>query len=274
MVEVGRRPFTLPVVPEEEKAEETVEEKPECRICLGAEDEGEGKFIAPCLCDGTVKWVHEGCLDAWRERSMFYRNLTHCNNCHYKFKTEVNVDISLTSCAVRVFFKHAPLFLLLLFAVGGWDMWSWLYGEDLWSLTDSSDVPVNGTGTWFSSGGSPETPVWNWVAARLAVGSINVFSVLGIFSLFTVLAGVGGGNGGGGRPWWSGGGGGGGGGGGNGKGALQFIIFFLVVCGIIYTVVILWEAVHDLFKRQHTVAKRYKVRSLTEAERRKGARKG
>lgn len=39
------------------------EEKP-CRICLEAEENLE-KFIRPCKCSGSVKYVHEECLKTW-----------------------------------------------------------------------------------------------------------------------------------------------------------------------------------------------------------------
>lgn len=46
-----------------------------CRFCLGYSDEDSddsdeslGELVAPCLCRGTVRWVHEACLNRWRGR--------------------------------------------------------------------------------------------------------------------------------------------------------------------------------------------------------------
>ena len=38
---------------------------PECRICL--EDSSNEIFISPCRCSGTSGFVHESCLQKWRE---------------------------------------------------------------------------------------------------------------------------------------------------------------------------------------------------------------
>jgi RING-variant domain len=53
----------------------------ECRICFG--DESEGRLISPCLCKGSMKYVHADCLDTWRHSSTnaFYE----CNQCKYKY---------------------------------------------------------------------------------------------------------------------------------------------------------------------------------------------
>lgn len=40
-----------------------------CRFCYEAESAGE-RLVAPCLCSGTQKWVHEGCLLSWRRASL------------------------------------------------------------------------------------------------------------------------------------------------------------------------------------------------------------
>ena len=38
--------------------------KYQCRICLEDEDELD-KLISPCLCNGTMKYVHYECLHKW-----------------------------------------------------------------------------------------------------------------------------------------------------------------------------------------------------------------
>lgn len=40
----------------------------ECRICY----ETEGKFVSPCKCAGSMKYVHQTCLTAWRAYSDQY----------------------------------------------------------------------------------------------------------------------------------------------------------------------------------------------------------
>lgn len=57
---------------EEKKEEEWV---PMCRICY--DDRAEGLF-APCLCSGSMGFVHRECLRSWRACKTGDRGFTHC----------------------------------------------------------------------------------------------------------------------------------------------------------------------------------------------------
>lgn len=39
----------------------------QCRICLDNETETLKRFISPCDCSGTLKYVHESCIRNWIE---------------------------------------------------------------------------------------------------------------------------------------------------------------------------------------------------------------
>ena len=56
----------------------------QCRICLSTKPVDD--LIAPCSCNGSVKWVHRKCLDKWRATSQeaFYT----CELCKTAFKIE------------------------------------------------------------------------------------------------------------------------------------------------------------------------------------------
>ena len=42
---------------------------PVCRLCFGDEETSEtGKLFSPCLCKGTMKYIHIECLNKWRWR--------------------------------------------------------------------------------------------------------------------------------------------------------------------------------------------------------------
>lgn len=60
----------------------------ECRICL--EDSTNEQLISPCGCDGTAKWVHESCLQRWREENVGNDNARRCEICnvHYLIERE------------------------------------------------------------------------------------------------------------------------------------------------------------------------------------------
>lgn len=73
-----------------------------CRICRdGAE---EAPLVAPCACTGSVRWVHQTCLDHWRLESA-KRNLTHVNNCEIckkPFTISINRRTLLLQSSSRV----------------------------------------------------------------------------------------------------------------------------------------------------------------------------
>lgn len=49
----------------------------------------EGRLIRPCLCKGSQKYVHEGCLTAWRlQDPMEKRNYWQCPTCKYSYRLE------------------------------------------------------------------------------------------------------------------------------------------------------------------------------------------
>lgn len=51
------------------------------------QDEG-GRLIRPCLCKGSSKYVHDGCLQAWRHADPSYgrRNYWQCPTCGFKYR--------------------------------------------------------------------------------------------------------------------------------------------------------------------------------------------
>ncbi|TFK94437.1 zf-C3HC4-domain-containing protein [Polyporus arcularius HHB13444] len=64
---------------------EETEDTKQCRICLDGEDPELGRLIRPCLCKGSISYVHVKCLQRWRNtsasRSAFYA----CPQCGYHY---------------------------------------------------------------------------------------------------------------------------------------------------------------------------------------------
>jgi magnesium-transporting ATPase (P-type) len=59
----------------------------ECRICLDGEcNVDTGKLFRPCLCKGTQAYIHEGCLNSWRQNTNNASQVYECPTCHYKYK--------------------------------------------------------------------------------------------------------------------------------------------------------------------------------------------
>ncbi|KAF9141141.1 hypothetical protein BGX30_005355, partial [Mortierella sp. GBA39] len=83
-----------------------------CRICLEGEDDDstrstnqdrsrgnhrhnhsdeedeeseKNRLISPCLCKGSTRYIHLGCLEQWRTTSSHRENFYRCEICHYKY---------------------------------------------------------------------------------------------------------------------------------------------------------------------------------------------
>lgn len=48
-----------------------------------------GRLMSPCMCKGSQKYVHEGCLDAWRHaaRNHSSRHMWKCPTCGFQYRT-------------------------------------------------------------------------------------------------------------------------------------------------------------------------------------------
>ncbi|THV07703.1 hypothetical protein K435DRAFT_848112 [Dendrothele bispora CBS 962.96] len=64
------------------------EPEKQCRICLdGVDAEPElGRLIRPCLCKGSISYVHVGCLKRWRTSSPNQSAFFSCLQCHYRYR--------------------------------------------------------------------------------------------------------------------------------------------------------------------------------------------
>ena len=78
----------------------------QCRICL--EEEDESSMISPCLCSGTMKYVHIKCLKTWME----YGHVT-CDICQSPY------SVGRIRFPIRVWLCYATIMCLL-----------WVFGID------------------------------------------------------------------------------------------------------------------------------------------------
>lgn len=97
-----------------------------CRVC---QEEGEGKLISPCDCNGTQRFIHEECLNLWVQSS---KNNTTCPTCRATYGDDfiitileeeheviedgcvVSVDIVLHEICVSIF-----QYVIILMCIGG-----------------------------------------------------------------------------------------------------------------------------------------------------------
>jgi len=58
-----------------------------CKICHCGEEEGEPRLITPCLCSGSLKFVHQDCLHRWIKSS----DIRRCELCKFTFLMQSKV---------------------------------------------------------------------------------------------------------------------------------------------------------------------------------------
>jgi hypothetical protein len=63
---------------------------PAPRVSYISSDPEAGRLIRPCRCSGSSRYVHEGCLQAWRHADPGYhrRNYWECPTCRFQYKLE------------------------------------------------------------------------------------------------------------------------------------------------------------------------------------------
>lgn len=151
------------------------------RVRYVSEDPECGRLMRPCKCKGTQKYVHEGCLRAWRMSAGADRNLWKCPTCLYEYKlnrlswgswvssTIVRAGLTLLVLILSVFLLGFIAEPILNFVDPGMFLASFDEFEDLedWIPDDQPD-------TW----------AWHFTRGFFALG------IMGVFKSFMVL-----------RPW-------------------------------------------------------------------------
>ncbi|KAI9594959.1 hypothetical protein BDF19DRAFT_414008 [Syncephalis fuscata] len=98
----------------------TLNEQIQCRICFcGTEEESTlGQLISPCLCNGTMRYVHLECLNSWRyasnNRSAFFK----CTECGYKYSFSRTRLAGIIQNPVIKFLLSLIVFAILVFVAG------------------------------------------------------------------------------------------------------------------------------------------------------------
>ena len=86
-------PLPKPSIPQPPPTEEPKEEV-FCKVCFeSASTEATGKLIAPCLCSGSVKYIHEECLKTWLVSQNADLKLASCELCHLFYKMEIRLGL-------------------------------------------------------------------------------------------------------------------------------------------------------------------------------------
>lgn len=81
------------------------------------EDE-DGRLICPCNCKGSIKWVHETCLQEWRYQSANTDNYWKCRTCGFRYQFERMDWARRVRSPVLAFGLAAVIFVFLIFLLG------------------------------------------------------------------------------------------------------------------------------------------------------------
>ncbi|PGH29438.1 hypothetical protein GX50_07818 [[Emmonsia] crescens] len=90
------------------------------RVTYESSDPELGRLIRPCKCKGSSRYVHEGCLNAWRHADPAYsdRNFWQCPTCGFQYRLErMRWGRWITSTATQLVLT-AVILLLAMFLLG------------------------------------------------------------------------------------------------------------------------------------------------------------
>ena len=65
-------------------------EEKQCRLCFESDETNvlKGRLFRPCLCSGTMQYIHIGCLNQWRAMAPNERSYYRCDQCQYLYNVE------------------------------------------------------------------------------------------------------------------------------------------------------------------------------------------
>lgn len=140
----------------------------DCRICLDQISE-QDDYLSPCLCKGSMKYVHRTCLNQWRATNQNPRAFTNCTECRFEYQLKRVIKQGPSSkCTFRylivrdsfgVFCVVQLIIILLGFIVGSIDknqaFVRLLWGEDKQTLDRTgilSDILHHHKTTYYLAG--------------------------------------------------------------------------------------------------------------------------
>lgn len=134
------------------------EDVPICRICRGTENDVTGpmRLFKPCMCHGSMKYVHVGCLQEWRQNSVNSSSYFQCAQCGFKYNIYrprlANYLLSAGQDHNHILVRACSVLALLLATIMSGFLCSWFHLDarfyDLmewsppWKDWDNSDAGV------------------------------------------------------------------------------------------------------------------------------------
>lgn len=202
-----------------------------------------GRLLRPCLCKGSQKYVHEGCLAMWRlQDPNSKRNYWQCPTCKYSYRLgRMTWAYWIRSTATQLALT-ALIFLLVIFLLGfvADPILDLLLGSDVTvDLGDYQTFTDNDGGVWQVIDESLEESGWlqhlvKGFASLGLLGCAKLIWTMNPFSFFNI------------RHYTNLGGGGIGG---SGRQRIQGISWYVVLVGI---VMFLWVSLNPIHREHLT----------------------
>ncbi len=102
--------FSILKIMNDSKIFETMENKL-CRICFEKESK-KNPLISPCLCEGSIKYVHQSCLKNWINISKIKPELSKCEICNFKYNIRFFKDKKFNKVAFGKFILYLFSFFI------------------------------------------------------------------------------------------------------------------------------------------------------------------
>lgn len=191
------------------------------RVRYVSEEPELGRLIRPCSCRGSQKYVHEGCLRAWRRASPSQRNLWECPTCKYQYRLERLTWAKWSTSKIARAFLTLLILFLTVFILGFFaDPIIYLWSDPISALIDGlsgSFEEFDELRDWLPEEELPDTWPWHFYRGFFALGLVGL-----VKSFFAM------------RPWhwWNVRIGAGGRRGGRGRDRIENISILMVLVGV------------------------------------------
>ena len=147
-----------------------------CRLCFdGEETVATGRLFSPCLCAGSMRYIHVHCLNQWRIRSGKASSYFKCDQCTYEYNIQRSVWAE-TLLSPRLHVVISCFYLLAATAIAGSLAASVPHvspHERIWKLISFSPLPYFSTkvcGTDVCDALCNSYNFWNWESTCLLEG--------------------------------------------------------------------------------------------------------
>ena len=154
------------------------DDAPSCRICFSGSENGQ--LVSPCLCSGSMRFVHVECLTQWRQMSANPLSFVQCENCLYKYSFRRALYASILRSALVLHLITLLLLAMLLFCVA---ITAQHIDESYLNGTLRANLPIPTISSELQTTVSDGPAAYFGIDASYLLASLTVIGVSGFLSL-------------------------------------------------------------------------------------------